>query len=81
MFRASRANDALDGLTRTLAEKGLEAPLAATKMVARTVRRQAEVLALSDVFLVLTALFASLLALTLLMRRPVPAGGGGGGGH
>ncbi len=77
----SAANEAIDGLAQTLASRGSDANLAATKDIALLVRRQAEVLALSDVFLTLTVLFISLIGLTLLMRRPAPAGGGGGGGH
>jgi len=43
------------------------------------VRRQAEVLALADVFLALTVLFLGCVGLAALMRRPAMVGGGGGG--
>ena len=42
------------------------------------VRRQAEVLALSDVFLALTVIFLACMALAALMHKPVAMGGGGG---
>jgi DHA2 family multidrug resistance protein len=42
------------------------------------VRRQAEVMALADVFLALTVLFLACTGLAALMRRPAAAGGGGG---
>jgi DHA2 family multidrug resistance protein len=43
------------------------------------VRKQAEVMAISDVFLVLTVVFLSCVGLATVMRRPAAAGGGGGG--
>ena len=43
------------------------------------VRRQAEVMALGDVFLMLTVVFLATVGLALFMRRPQMAGGGGGG--
>jgi len=73
------ANETMANLTRLFADKGTDAGTAATRQIALLVRRQAEVLALSDVFLTLTFLFLSLIALTLVMRRPQAAGGGGGG--
>jgi DHA2 family multidrug resistance protein len=45
------------------------------------VRRQAEVMALGDVFLALTVLFFGFVLLAGLMRRPQMAGAPGGGGH
>jgi DHA2 family multidrug resistance protein len=45
------------------------------------VRRQAEVMAISDVFLALTVVFLACVGLAGLMRRPAAAGAGGGGGH
>jgi hypothetical protein len=43
------------------------------------VRRQAEVMALSDVFLTLTVVFLGCVGLATVMRRPVAAGAAGGG--
>ena len=57
------------------------AELAATRQLALIVRRQAEVMAISDVFLALTVVFLGCVSLAALMRRPAPAGAGGGGGH
>jgi MFS transporter, DHA2 family, multidrug resistance protein len=67
------------GMTASLAARGSDAPLAATRQLALMVRKQAEVLALGDVFLALTLIFLSLVALAALMRRPQPMGAGAGG--
>ena len=44
-----------------------------------SVRRQAEVMAISDVFLALTVVFLGCVSLAALMRRPAAAVAGGGG--
>ncbi len=72
------AEDTLANMTAAMAARGSDAQLAATRQLALIVRRQAEVLALADVFLVLTVLFLGCVGLATLMRRPVAAGGGGG---
>ena len=46
--------------------------------MALMVRRQAEVLALGDVFLALTAVFLALVGLAAFMRRPQTMAVGGG---
>ena len=74
------AVDTLTQMTQAMAARGSDAELAATRQLMLIVRRQAEVLALADVFLALTVLFVGCSGLAALMRRPV-AGGGGGGGH
>jgi MFS transporter, DHA2 family, multidrug resistance protein len=56
----------------------MPAALAATRELA-LMRRQAEVLALADVFLALTATFLACVGFAALMRRPSGAPGGGGG--
>ncbi len=61
-----------------MAARGSDAELAATRQLALIVRRQAEVMALADVFLTLTVLFLGCVGLAALMRRPVAAGAGGG---
>ena len=66
-------------MTAALAARGSDAALAATRQLALIVRRQAEVLALSDVFLGLTVIFLACTGLAVLMRRP--AGAPGRGGH
>jgi DHA2 family multidrug resistance protein len=79
----SAVDETLAGLAQTLASRGSDATLAATKVLAQKVRQQAEVMALGDVFLALTVIYISLSVLTAVMRRPPqPAGAaGGGGGH
>jgi MFS transporter, DHA2 family, multidrug resistance protein len=75
------ATDTLASMTAALAARGSDAELAATRQLALIVRKQAEVMALSDVFLTLTVVFLGCVGLATVMRRPVAAGGGGGGGH
>jgi DHA2 family multidrug resistance protein len=50
-----------------------------TRQLALIVRRQAEVMALADVFLALTVVFLGCVGLAALMRRPAAAGAGGDG--
>ena len=73
------AEETMTNMTGALAARGSDAALAATKQMALMVRRQAEVMALSDVFLSVMAIFVGSLWLSALMRRPQAAGGGGGG--
>jgi DHA2 family multidrug resistance protein len=73
------AVDTLASMTAAMAARGSDAELAATRQLALIVRRQAEVMALADVFLALTILFLGCVGLAALMRRP--AGAAGGGGH
>jgi DHA2 family multidrug resistance protein len=73
------ATDTLASMTAALAARGSDAELAATRQLALIVRRQAEVMALSDVFLTLTLVFLGCVGLAAMMRRPAAAGGGGGG--
>jgi len=71
------ADERLANMTAALAARGSDAALAATRQLALVVRRQAEVMALADVFLALTVLFLACVSFALLMRRPAaPAGGG-----
>ena len=73
------ADETLSKMTDSMAVRGSDAAMAATKQMAMMVRRQAEVMALSDVFVMLTVVFLATVALALFMRRPQMAGGGGGG--
>ena len=73
------AEETIANLTVAMAARGADAADAAVEQVAMMVRRQAEVMALADVFLAITAIFLSALWLAALMRRPQMAGGGGGG--
>lgn len=76
------ADETLAQMTAAFSSLGSDAQSAAIKQMTRMAHRQAEVMALSDVFLVLTALFLSLVGLTLVMNKPAPRpSGGGGGGH
>jgi DHA2 family multidrug resistance protein len=72
------ADERLAKMTAALAARGSDAALAATRQLALVVRRQAEVLALADVFLALTVIFLACVSFAVLMRRPAAAGGGGG---
>jgi len=73
------AVDTLAQMTQAMAARGSDAELAATRELMLIVRRQAEVMALADVFLALTILFLACTGLAALMRRPAGVGGGGGG--
>jgi DHA2 family multidrug resistance protein len=73
------ADETMAKLTAAFASRGSDAGLAATKQMSLMARRQAEVMALGDVFLALTVIFLALVALAPIMRRPQLAGGGGGG--
>jgi MFS transporter, DHA2 family, multidrug resistance protein len=75
------ATDTLASMTAALAARGSDAELAATRQLALIVRRQAEVMAISDVFLALTVVFLACVGLAALMRRPPAPAGAGGGGH
>ena len=70
------AVDTLANMTAALAARGSDAELAATRQLALIVRRQAEVMALADVFLALTVIFLGCVGFAAFMRRPVAAGGG-----
>lgn len=64
------AEDRLAGMTQQLSEQISDGDLAALKQLALMVRKQANVLSFSDVFLVLTLLFAGMALTALLMRKP-----------
>ena len=72
------AVDTLSNMTAALAQRGSDAELAATRQLALMVRRQAEVMALSDVFLSLTVIFLCCVSFAMLMRKPVAMAGAGG---
>ena len=61
--------------------QGADAQAQALKQMMGMVRRQAAVMSYADVFLMLTALFVALAALSILMKRPGAKSGAGGGGH
>ena len=73
------AADTLASMTAGLAARGSDAELAATRELALIVRRQAEVLALADVFLALTVIFLCCVGFAAFMRRPAALADAGGG--
>ena len=79
---AAIAEERLGDMTASL--QGVLGPDAATGALQRLgnmVHRQALVLAFADIFLIVGVLFASMVLLVPLLRRPGGPGGGGGGGH
>ena len=64
---------------RDLAELWLE-DLALQKL-SGMVTQQATIMSFIDVFLILTALFSTLIVCAMLIKKPQGMGGGGGGGH
>jgi DHA2 family multidrug resistance protein len=77
----SAADEAMATMTGAFSSLGSDAQTAAIKQMTRMAHRQAEILALGDVFLSLTVLFLALVGLTLVMRKPAARPGPGGGGH
>ena len=75
------ADETMTKLTQAMAARGSDAAEAAMKQMSLMVRRQAEVMALADVFLCVAAIFLAALWLSMLMKKPQAVGGGGGGGH
>jgi len=73
------AEDRLANMQQSFSQAIPDGDMAALKQLAMLVRRQANVLAFADLFLVLTILFAMAALFTLAMRKPsaVPAGAGG----
>jgi MFS transporter, DHA2 family, multidrug resistance protein len=73
------ADEMMANLTAAFASRGSDATLAATKQIMLMARRQAQVMALGDVFLALTVIFLALVVLAPMMRRPQVQGAGAGG--
>ena len=67
------AEETLASLTQAFAARGSDAGLAAIQQMSRMVRREAMVMSMADVFFALTFLFAALVLLTPLMRKPKAA--------
>ncbi|WP_420960941.1 DHA2 family efflux MFS transporter permease subunit [Brucella sp. IR073] len=73
------AEDMLANMTAQFNAAGLDGSTIALSRLAGMVRQQATLMSFIDVFFILTALFASLALLAILVRKPgKPAGGGGG---
>ncbi|MDB5650062.1 MAG: family efflux transporter permease subunit [Hyphomicrobiales bacterium] len=66
------AEETLANLTRVYAALGSDATLAATRRLSLLVRREALVMAMGDVFIILSLLYLALVSVTLLMRAPRP---------
>jgi len=75
------AEDTLSGLQQQMGAQTPDGDLAGLKTLAQIVRKQAEVMSFSDVFLILTAMFAGMALLAMLMRKPEEHPGAGAGGH
>jgi DHA2 family multidrug resistance protein len=74
-----KAEETLSDLTLAMAARGSDAASSALKQLAALVRREAMVMALSDVFFALTMLFVGVLVFLPLVQRPrlaAPAGAG-----
>jgi DHA2 family multidrug resistance protein len=74
----SAATDTLASMTQAMNSLGSNADLGAIAQLARIVRREAIVMAIGDVFLLLTVLFVAIALLTPLMRKPAAAKLAGG---
>ncbi|RDJ22439.1 MFS transporter [Bosea caraganae] len=75
------AEERIAAMTELFSNYGADAQAMALAQINSMAKREALVLAFSDVFLALTVIFASLIALSLFMSKPpkvAPAGGGGG---
>jgi DHA2 family multidrug resistance protein len=65
-------------MTQAFNPLGSDASNAAIAQMAKIVRREATVMAIGDVFFLLTMLFAAIVLLTPLMQKPKSAAGGSG---
>jgi DHA2 family multidrug resistance protein len=74
----TKAEETLANLTQAYATLGSDAELAALKRMALLARRESLVMALGDVFFVLTIAFFLLVPLVFIMRRPRPFGSNAG---
>ena len=72
------AVDTLNTMTQAFSPLGSDASNAAVAQMAKIVRREATVMAIGDVFFLLTLLFAAIVLLTPLMQKPKSAAGGSG---
>jgi DHA2 family multidrug resistance protein len=67
------ATDSVARLGARFSERGAEAEMIAIRRLTELARREALVMSFADLFLLLTMVFAALIALILLMERPAPA--------
>jgi len=73
------AQDTLDGLSHALSPLGSDAATGALARLSAMVHREALVMAIGDVFFLLTVLFLGIVVLIPVMRKP--SGTKAGGGH
>ena len=69
-WTSERAQDMLSSLTGAFASRGSDAGVAALKQMAALVRREALVMAMGDVFVVLAILFAVMVCVLPFVRKP-----------
>ena len=74
-WTSDRAQDMLSSLTNAYASFGSDAQVAAIAKMSAIVRREALVMALSDVFVFLAILFVAMVVLIPLARKPLMIGG------
>jgi DHA2 family multidrug resistance protein len=74
------ASDQLDSMASNLNTYGLDGATGAIRQMVQLVTKQAVVMSFSDVFLILTVLFALMILGVAAIEKPAPQGGGGGGG-
>ncbi|GLK64633.1 DHA2 family efflux MFS transporter permease subunit [Paracoccus kondratievae] len=75
------AQEAMRMLEQVYSSLGEAADTAALATLTQMARLQSMLMSLADIFVLLTALFASLALLLIFVERPASGGGGGGGGH
>lgn len=81
-WSSERAQQWMSTLTGAFSKLGSDATLAATKQMASYVRREALVMALADVFLLIGLIFAAMILLIPFVKKPPMLGAtGGDGGH
>jgi len=76
-----RAEEVLSDLSYLMSDDPAQGLLMATKQIGYLVRREAVVMAMSDVFLSLTIIYILLVFLVPFMRSPAPFASHEGGGH
>ncbi len=81
-WTSNAANERVSALTRGFSALGSNAEIAALTTMAQSVKREALVMAFSDVFLLLAVMFALIVLLVPLAQKPAPRGAAtAGGGH
>jgi DHA2 family multidrug resistance protein len=76
-----QATEMIDNLTTKFDASGLDGSQIAIQKIVGMVQQQAYLLSFIDVFMLLTVLFAALVFMAMLLKKPKAAPTGGGGGH